>query len=233
VLQGGGYFWVGKATVQAGKPVGVQAYPREAGAIEYALPADAEGEIVGKDFRVFVRGEGRLDDVPVQTYTVRVTGKDWEPADVSVTVSRGQAARLAPDLQRTQQYRDREKLAQLETQRTALEQKLGSMTKTRRALLAIGVPVLSVGVAGLGLGAVSHVLGTQAYKAYASAQYSADAVGAREKAQTFTTLLYVGLIAGGSGVGVGGLLTILAPSVRRTADAIAALTREMAQLSER
>jgi hypothetical protein len=233
VLQGGGYYWQGKATVQAGKSVTIQAYLREVGSLEYALPADAEGEIVGKDYQVTVGGQGKLDDVPVQTYAVHVTGKDWEPAAASVTVSRGQTARLAPSLQRTQQYRDREKYAALETQRTALERKLAAMTRTRRVLLAIGLPTLAVGVVGLGLGGVSYLLGTQAYETYGSAVYSADAVAARAKVQTFTTLLYVGIISGGSGVGVGGLLSIFAPSVRKTTQEIAALTAEMSKLGVR
>jgi hypothetical protein len=102
VLRGGGYYWEGRITVQTGKTVSVEAFPREVGSVEYAIPEGAQAELTAKDARTVLVGSGRLENVYAQTYSLRVRSADYEPLDAAVTVGRGQTVRVAPAMRLTE-----------------------------------------------------------------------------------------------------------------------------------
>ena len=127
LLRGGGYYWEGLVTVQTGKTVSVEAYPREVGILEYTIPEGAQAELVSKDARIVLRGSGKLENVYAQSYTVRVSGTDYESLDGTWTVSRGQTARVAPTLKRPESYR-----------RSALYSELSATVQAMAKLAAAG-----------------------------------------------------------------------------------------------
>ena len=104
VLQGADVYWQGDVRIEAGKTTTVDAYPVGVGSMRYSLPEGVKAEIQGRNFRQVVQGSGTLQNLPQGEYRVEATGINYRIYSAAVSVTRGVATQLRPQLQYTEEY---------------------------------------------------------------------------------------------------------------------------------
>jgi len=103
-LKNQGLYWRDEVVLQSNQQTVVEAQPKEYGSIEYGIPDGAVAEITGELFREVVTGYG-IQQVPVGSYSIVVTGKNYEPFEqVSISVPKNAAVTFQPELTYTEDY---------------------------------------------------------------------------------------------------------------------------------
>ena len=94
LFSGAGLYWQGTMRVTQDNTVSVDAVPLLVGAIDYSIPHGCNAEITGSSICLVVSGTGQLENLPVGSYFVRVSGATCQPFSASLQVEKSSRTAL-------------------------------------------------------------------------------------------------------------------------------------------
>ncbi len=131
-LRGNGLFWEGRAMVETGKTITLDAYPVPHGRLDYAIPENACAVISGV-VKKEVSGTGETL-LPVGKYRVRVSGEIYQDYAGEIEIIRGGVFSFNPHLEFTDEYR----AAYMNEQMAAMRSELGGEITRLEGILSGG-----------------------------------------------------------------------------------------------
>ena len=230
ILSGNFWYYSGEATIEKGKTNVLSITPEAASEVQVIIPAGAAAELSSSKGGKFDLTNSFIT-VPAGDYQLTVTHDDYETYRQELTAKTGEKLELSPLLAHTDFFLNREKIAQLEAEKT---EKL----KTRKGLTAGMITSYSVAAAaGIAAGVFEALVTSETavlesnYSDYKAATLSADVADLRTAVSAnianidmYRLVRNISLISAGVGIAGGATTMFLRPSIKRLDEQINSLS---------